>query len=45
MEFYREAYDNYCSACDNYGMESMNFIQFIKNLTIDQLKEFCKNTK
>lgn len=42
MDIYRQAYESYKSACENYGMESMNFAHFIKHLTIDQLNQFCK---
>lgn len=42
MEFYREAYENYCTACENYGMETMTFNHFIKHLTKEQLHELSK---
>ncbi|WP_187118969.1 hypothetical protein [Bacillus marasmi] len=42
MDIYRQAYESYKSACENYGMESMNFNMFIKHLTDEQLSEFSK---
>lgn len=44
MEIYRQAYESYKSACENYGMESMDFHYFIQNLTIEQINEFCKKS-
>jgi hypothetical protein len=44
MEIFREAYENYKAACENYGIESMNFTYFIKHLTIEQLHEFSKQS-
>ncbi|MEX3622526.1 transcriptional regulator [Viridibacillus arvi] len=45
MEMYREGYETYCLACENYGMESMNFYLFVKNLTVEQLNAFNQHTK
>jgi hypothetical protein len=42
MEMYRKAYESYLSICKRYGMESINFHHFIKNLTEDQLDEYSK---
>ncbi|WP_203554039.1 hypothetical protein [Bacillus sp. B15-48] len=43
MGMYQKAYESYCVACENYGMESMNIEQFIKNLTKEQLHEYLKH--
>lgn len=43
MEIYQKAYECYRSACKNYGIESMNFYQFVKNLTKDQLHAYMKH--
>jgi hypothetical protein len=40
MENYQKAYQHYQSACENYGMESMSFYQFLKHLTKEQLQEY-----
>ena len=42
MEMYRKAYESYLSICKGYGMESINYHHFIKNLTEDQLDEYSK---
>lgn len=42
MEKYREAYENYKEACERYGMESVNFHQFVQHLTVEQLNEYLK---
>lgn len=42
MEKYRKAYKSYLSICKGYKMESINFHQFIKNLTEEQLDEYSK---
>lgn len=42
MEMYREAYESYISICKGYGMESISFHHFIKNLTKEQLNEYSK---
>ncbi|MFB5281555.1 hypothetical protein [Peribacillus sp. Hz7] len=42
MEMYREAYEYYKMACENYGMESVNFYHFVKHLTTEQLNEYNK---
>ncbi|AZV42387.1 hypothetical protein [Peribacillus asahii] len=42
MEMYREAYEYYKMACENYGMESVNFHHFVKHLTTEQLNEYNK---
>ncbi|WP_318502658.1 hypothetical protein [Bacillus sp. T3] len=44
MEIYREAYENYKSACENYGMEYISFTYFIKNLTNEQIHEYSKQS-
>jgi 4-alpha-glucanotransferase len=44
MEMYRQAYESYKTACENYGMESMDFDYFIQYLTIEQINEFCKKS-
>ncbi len=45
LDMYRNAYESYKSACENYGMESLNFNQFVRHLTIDQLDKFNNNIK
>ncbi|AZV42591.1 MULTISPECIES: hypothetical protein [Peribacillus] len=40
METYREAYESYKRACENYGMESMTFYHFVTHLTKEQLNEY-----
>ncbi|WP_394231830.1 hypothetical protein [Niallia oryzisoli] len=42
MEMYQKAYEHYKTICEEYGMESMNYHQFIKQLTDEQLTEFSK---
>lgn len=44
MEIYREAYENYKSACESYGMEYISFTYFIKNLTNEQIHEYSKQS-
>ncbi|WP_187292174.1 hypothetical protein [Bacillus sp. 1NLA3E] len=44
MEMYREAYESYKEACENFGMESINFNHFVKHLTTEQLHEYSKNS-
>lgn len=42
MEMYRKAYQCYTIACENYGLEVMNFHYFITHLTEEQLTEYSK---
>ncbi len=42
MEMYRRAYQCYTIACENYGMEVMNFHYFVTHLTEEQLTEYSK---
>ncbi|WP_202617853.1 hypothetical protein [Bacillus dakarensis] len=42
MKQYWEAYEIYRMACENYGMESLKFQQFINYLTEKQLNEYLK---
>lgn len=42
MEIYQKAYECYRNACQRHGMESLNFYQFVKHLTKEQLDEFTK---
>lgn len=42
MEIYQKAYECYRAACQSYGMESLNIIQFVKHLTKEQLDEYIK---
>ena len=44
MEMYRKAYQCYTIACENYGIEVMNFHYFITHLTEEQLSEYSKMT-
>ena len=45
MDMYRNAYESYKTACKNFGMESMNFNQFVRDLTTEQLDEFGNTSK
>lgn len=40
MENYIEGYEIYCEACESYGMESMNYYLYVKQLTEEQLHAF-----
>jgi hypothetical protein len=42
MEIYQKAYEYYRTACENYGMKSMNFYQFLTHLTQEQLHEYMR---
>lgn len=42
MKMYREAYESYLMICEGHGMEAINFHNFTKNLTEDQLGEYSK---
>jgi hypothetical protein len=43
MEIYQKAYEYYQAACQNYGMESLNFNLFVKHLTKEQLDLYIKH--
>lgn len=45
MDFYRKGYQIYCEACEQYGMPSMNFHLYIKQLTEEQLNAFNEHKK
>ncbi|WP_010287555.1 hypothetical protein [Kurthia massiliensis] len=45
MEMYREGYRIYCEACQQHGLESMNFYLFVKNLTEEQLNAYNVHKK
>lgn len=45
MEIYREGYERYCRACEEYGLESKDFYFFITNLTEEQLNAFKEHSK
>lgn len=45
MDMYQHAYENYKSACKNFGLELINFNQFVRNLTSEQLDQFCNPSK
>ena len=40
MEHFMEGYQTYCQACENYGLESMNYHLYVKQLTEEQLYAF-----
>ncbi|MDP1418933.1 hypothetical protein Q8G35_10960 [Peribacillus simplex] len=42
MNIHDKAYESYLKICERYGIESINFDHFIKNLTKDQLDEYSK---
>ena len=42
MEAYWEAYEIYRLACENFGLKSLKFQQFVNYLTEEQLNEFLK---
>lgn len=42
MKKYQEAYETYLNICSMYGMESINYYRFIKNLTEDQIEQYSK---
>lgn len=48
MDSYREGYERYCNACEEFGLESRDFYFFINHLTEEQLnayKEYSKRSK
>lgn len=45
MENYKEGYEIYRKACENYGLESMNYYLYIKHLTEEQLNAFDEHSK
>lgn len=45
MEHFMEGYEKYCEACENYGLESMNFYLYVKQLTEEQLYAFNEHKK
>ncbi|WP_017755420.1 hypothetical protein [Calidifontibacillus oryziterrae] len=42
MRPYHDAYEVYLTACESYGLESVNYDHFVKYLTEDQLNEYKK---
>lgn len=40
MGTYQKAYERYLTACQDYGMESINIEQFIQQLTKEQLHAY-----
>jgi hypothetical protein len=42
---YRNAYESYKTACENYGMESIDFNKFVRHLTTEQLDQFSNTSK
>lgn len=45
MEHFKEGYQTYCQACESYGLESMNYYLYIKQLTEEQLYAFNEYKK
>lgn len=45
MDMYREGYRIYCEACEQYGLQSMNFHLYVKNLTEEQLHAYNTHKK
>lgn len=45
MEHYFEGYQTYCQACKTYGLESMNYYLYVKQLTEEQLYAFNEHKK
>ncbi len=43
MNDYRQGYENYKRACEEYGLEPINFHYFILNLSHEQLDAFNKS--
>ncbi|WP_161809707.1 hypothetical protein [Peribacillus muralis] len=42
MNMYVKAFQSYLKICERYEIETLNFDDFIKNLTKDQLDEYSK---
>ncbi|MCK1993084.1 hypothetical protein GW626_04640 [Peribacillus muralis] len=42
MNMYVKAFESYLKICERYEIETLNFDDFIKNLTKDQLDEYSK---
>lgn len=45
MDMYRESYERYCNACQEYGLESKDFYFFINHLTEEQLNAYKEYSK
>ncbi|WP_102691842.1 transcriptional regulator [Rummeliibacillus pycnus] len=45
MDMYREGYERYCNACEEFGLESKDFYFFINHLTEEQLNAFKEYSK
>jgi len=45
MDMYREGYQIYCEACEQHGLQSMNFYLYVKNLTEEQLNAYNEHRK
>jgi len=45
MDMYRDGYERYCSACEEFGLESKDFYFFINNLTEEQLNAYKEHSK
>ena len=45
MNDYRQAYEYYKQACENHGLEPINFHYFILNLSQEQLNTFNEMTQ
>ena len=45
MDMYREGYQIYCEACEQHGLQSMNFYLYVKNLTEEQLNAYNTHKK
>lgn len=45
MENYKEGYEIYRQACENYGLESMTYYLYLKHLTEEQLHAYDAHSK
>jgi hypothetical protein len=43
MGMYEQAYSRYMEKCEEFGMKAIDFIEFIRNLTTEQIQIIVSN--
>ncbi|MBB5323269.1 hypothetical protein HNQ34_000346 [Anoxybacillus tepidamans] len=43
MEMYAQAYQRYLEKCKEFGIQAIDLIEFIHNLTIEQVQHMLRN--
>jgi hypothetical protein len=44
MEMYTQAYNRYMEKCEKFGIKGIDFIEFIRNTTTEQIKTMLSNS-